>query len=84
MLGTVALAACAWFSVEYQRLLNDVPYYTPEVVGLSVILVPLVLEAMRRCTGWALLLIVLVFIGYGLVAQFAPMAIRGKPPLSFR
>ena len=48
-LGTIALAACAWFSVEYQRLLNDVPYYTLEIVGLSVLLVPLVLEAMRRC-----------------------------------
>ena len=82
-LGTIALAACAWFSVEYQRLLNDVPYYTPEIVGLSVLLVPLVLEAMRRCTGWALLLIVLVFIGYGLIAQFAPMAIRGKATAFF-
>ena len=65
--------------VEYQRLLNDVPYYTPQVVGLSIILVPLVLEAVRRCTGWALLLIVVVFIGYSLLAHYAPMAIRGKP-----
>jgi TRAP transporter 4TM/12TM fusion protein len=83
VLGTIALAACTWFSAEYQRLLNDVTYYTPEVVGLSVILVPLVLEAMRRCTGWALLLIVVVFIGYALLAQYAPMAIRGKPSAFF-
>jgi TRAP transporter 4TM/12TM fusion protein len=78
-LGTVALAACAWCSFEYQRLLNDVPYYTPEIVVLSIIIVPLVLEAMRRCTGLALLLIVLAFVCYALLAQYAPMAIRGKP-----
>jgi TRAP transporter 4TM/12TM fusion protein len=78
-LGTVSLLACVWFSVQYQRLLNDVPYYTLEVLTLSVILVPVVLEAMRRCTGWALLLIVVAFIVYALLAQYAPMAIRGKP-----
>jgi TRAP transporter 4TM/12TM fusion protein len=83
VLGTIALAAGAWVSVEYQRLLNDVTYYTPEIVGLSIILVPLVLEAVRRCTGWALLLIVIVFIGYALLAQYAPMAIRGKPSAFF-
>jgi TRAP transporter 4TM/12TM fusion protein len=79
MLGTIALVACVWISFQYQRLLNDVSYYTPEVVILSVILVPLVLEAMRRCTGWALLVIVLVFVCYALLAEYAPMAIRGKP-----
>jgi TRAP transporter 4TM/12TM fusion protein len=82
-LGTVALVACVWFSFQYQRLLNDVPYYTPEVLTLSVLLVPLVLEAMRRCTGWALLLIVGAFIVYALLAQYAPMAIRGKPSAFF-
>ena len=79
VLGTIALAAGAWVSVEYQRLLNDVTYYTPEIVGLSIILLPLVLEAVRRCTGWALLRIVIVFIVYALLAQYAPMVIRGKP-----
>ncbi len=79
LLGTIALIAGIWFATQYQRLLNDVPYYTPEIIGLSIIFVPLVLEALRRCTGWALLLIVLVFIVYALVAEYAPMAIRGKP-----
>ncbi len=83
VLGTIALAACAWLSFQYARLLNDVTYYTPEVIGLSIIIVPLVLEAMRRCTGWALLLIVVVFVGYALLAQYAPMAIRGKPSAFF-
>ena len=78
-LGLVSLAVCLWICVEYQRLLDDVPYYTPEVIWLSVIIVPLVLEALRRCTGWALMSVVVVFVGYALVAQYAPIEIRGKP-----
>ncbi len=78
-LGIAGVAVGCWISSQYQRLLDDVSYYTPEIVLLSIVTVPLVLEALRRCTGMALLLIVFFFIGYGLVAQYAPMALRGKP-----
>jgi len=78
-LAAISLGVCGWITFSYPRLLNDVPYYTPEIVGLSVVLVPLVLEGLRRCTGWALLSVVLVFVAYALVAHLMPMAIRGKP-----
>ncbi|MBI4292567.1 MAG: TRAP transporter fused permease subunit [Betaproteobacteria bacterium] len=79
LLGLVGLGMNLWICSEYERLLNDVSYYTPEIIWLSAILIPLVLEALRRCTGWALMTVVLVFIGYALVAEYAPMVIRGKP-----
>ena len=79
LLGLAGLGISLWICVEYERLLNDVSYYTPEIVWLSAILIPLVLEALRRCTGWALMTVVLCFIAYALVAEFAPMVIRGKP-----
>jgi TRAP transporter 4TM/12TM fusion protein len=79
LLGIAGVAVGCWISFHYQRLLDDVSYYTPEILTLSIVIVPLVLEALRRCTGWALLLIVFFFIGYGLVAHYAPMALRGKP-----
>jgi TRAP transporter 4TM/12TM fusion protein len=79
LLGTLAVAIGCWISFQYQRLLDDVPYYTPEIVALSVLIVPLVLEALRRCTGWALLLVVIAFMGYALIAHLAPLAVRGRP-----
>lgn len=79
VLGLIGLGVCGWIGMEYERLLNDVSYYTPEVIWLSVALIPLVLEALRRVTGWALMSVVLVFIAYALVAEYAPMVIRGKP-----
>ncbi len=78
ILGVLGLCVSLWICVEYQRLLDDVPYYTPEVLWLSVVIVPLVLEALRRCTGWALMTVVVVFIGYALVAHLMPIQIRGK------
>jgi TRAP transporter 4TM/12TM fusion protein len=79
LLGVAGVLAGCWISLQYQRLLDDVSYYTTEIVLLSLIIVPLVLEALRRCTGWALLSVVIFFVGYGLVAHYAPMALRGKP-----
>jgi len=79
LFGIAAVFIGCWMSTQYQRLLDDVSYYTPEIVALSVLIVPLVLEALRRCTGMALLLIVIFFVCYGLVAHYAPMALRGKP-----
>ena len=78
LLGIVGLGVSLWICIEYERLLNDVSYYTPEVIWLSAVLIPLVLEALRRCTGWALMTVVLCFIAYALVAEFAPLVIRGK------
>lgn len=78
ILGLIGLGISLWICVEYQRLLDDVPYYTPEVIWLSVIIVPIILEALRRCTGMALMTVVVVFILYALVAQYMPIQIRGK------
>jgi len=79
VLAAVSVCVFGWISWQYERLLSDVPYYTREVIVLSVIMVLLVLEALRRCTGLALLFVVLFFICYALVAEYAPQAIRGKP-----
>ena len=79
LIALLSLVVCLWITANYQRLLDDVPYYTPEVLWLSVLIIPLVIEALRRCTGWALTSVVIVFIGYALVAQYAPIEIRGKP-----
>jgi TRAP transporter 4TM/12TM fusion protein len=78
VLGLLGLSVCGWICVEYPRLLDAAPYYTPEVIWLSVLVIPLVLEALRRCTGWALMTVVMAFIAYALLARYAPLVIRGK------
>lgn len=77
-LGIVGLIACMWIAVCYPRLMLDVSYRTPEVVALAVVVFLLVLETLRRCTGWALLIVVLFFVAYAMVAHLMPADIRGK------
>ncbi|MEQ9124033.1 MAG: TRAP transporter large permease subunit, partial [Alphaproteobacteria bacterium] len=60
-------------------LMLDVAYRTPEIVALAVVLFLLILEALRRCTGWTLLIVVLAFVAYAMIAHLMPVEIRGKP-----
>ena len=77
-LAIASLVVFSWTSFHYERLLSDVPYYTPEILWLGGAMVPLVLEGLRRCTGWALFTVVVVILSYALIAEYAPMFIRGK------
>ncbi|MGE0745403.1 MAG: TRAP transporter permease [Rhodospirillales bacterium] len=47
------------------------------VVGL--VLVPLILEALRRTAGWSLVIIVVVFLLYGLFGDVIPGKLQGRP-----
>ncbi|MBM3487622.1 MAG: TRAP transporter fused permease subunit [Alphaproteobacteria bacterium] len=78
-LGWIGLLTGLWIASEYPRLLLDVSFRTPEILVLAVIVLVLVLDALRRCTGWALLSIVLFFLAYALVAHLMPQDLRGKP-----
>ncbi len=78
-IGAVALGACIWIAIGYDHLLQDVSYRTPEILVLSAIVVLTTLEALRRCTGWALLGVVLAFLLYATVAHLMPQSLRGKP-----
>ncbi|HEY6994105.1 MAG TPA: TRAP transporter fused permease subunit [Xanthobacteraceae bacterium] len=78
-LGALALGTAFWIAHGWDYLLQDVSYRTPEVLSLSAIVVILVLEGLRRCTGWGLLSVIVGFLIYAMVAHLTPDVIRGKP-----
>jgi TRAP transporter 4TM/12TM fusion protein len=78
-LGFIGLATALWIAVGWGRLLQDVAYRTPEVLVLSAIMLVLVLEGLRRCTGWGLLSVIIGFFVYATVAHLMPEVVRGKP-----
>jgi TRAP transporter 4TM/12TM fusion protein len=78
-LAAIGLLSCLWIAGSYPRLMQDVSYRTPEILVLAFIIFILVLETLRRCTGWTLLIVVLVFVAYAMVAHLMPADIRGKP-----
>ena len=78
-LGLVGLCAASWIAWRWDVLLMDVSYRTPETLVLSAIMLVLVLEGLRRATGWGLLSVVLFFFAYATVAHLMPEMLRGKP-----
>ena len=78
-LGALGLGAAIWIAIGWDRLLQDVAYRTPETIILGAIMLLLVLEGLRRCTGWGLLSVTLGFFIYAMFAHLMPDAIRGKP-----
>jgi TRAP transporter 4TM/12TM fusion protein len=77
--GLIGLCTAGWIAWRWDVLLMDVSYRTPETLVLSGIVLVLVLEGLRRATGWGLLSVVLGFFAYATVAHLMPEALRGKP-----
>jgi TRAP transporter 4TM/12TM fusion protein len=78
-LGLIGLVAAVWIAWRWDVLLMDVSYRTNEVLILSAIMLILVLDGLRRATGWGLLSVVIGFFAYATVAHLMPEALRGKP-----
>jgi TRAP transporter 4TM/12TM fusion protein len=79
VLGLIGLVAAGWIAWRWDVLLMDVSYRTPEILVLSAIMLVLVLEGLRRATGWGLLSVVFGFFLYATVAHLMPESLRGKP-----
>ena len=77
-LGLIGLVAALWIAWRWDILLMDVSYRTPETLLLSGIMLVLVLEGLRRATGWGLLSVVFGFFLYATIAHLMPEALRGK------
>lgn len=78
-IGFVALATTIWIAWRWAELLQDVSYRTTEVLILSAIMLVVVLEGLRRTTGWGLLSVVIGFFAYATIAHLMPEVLRGKP-----
>jgi TRAP transporter 4TM/12TM fusion protein len=68
----LGLAATGYVAIFYPVIINRVLLSPPEAYIPGVIIVVLVLEALRRATGWPLLVIVICFILYALFGDVLP------------
>lgn len=70
--AALAFLASAWIAIRFPDLVNTT-FARPAVAYVpGVIIVLLLLEALRRATGWALVIIIIVFVCYALVGDYAP------------
>jgi TRAP transporter 4TM/12TM fusion protein len=70
--AVVAFAAVGYLAVFYPRIVDLVYLRQTDSVIVSVILIVLLIEALRRATGPVLPILVIVFIFYALLANYLP------------
>ncbi|MGY6707757.1 MAG: TRAP transporter permease [Rhizobiaceae bacterium] len=77
--AAISFAALAWITFRYPQIVNVIFMRAPSawIPGVAVIL--LLLEALRRATGWALVIIILVFLAYALFGDMVPGRLQGRP-----
>ena len=71
------LGAPLYIGWDYQRFLADAPYDTTEMLILSVLLLFLMMEGLRRVAGLFLFVVVVVFFAYALLAHLVPAPLTG-------
>jgi TRAP transporter 4TM/12TM fusion protein len=70
--AVVVFAATVYLAVFYPRIVDLVYLRQTDSVIVSVILIVLLIEALRRATGPVLPILVVVFISYALLANYLP------------
>jgi TRAP transporter 4TM/12TM fusion protein len=79
VLAALGLAAMLWITAQYSRLLIDLAFRTPEVIALGAVILVLVMEGLRRTTGYALFIVVAIFLAYAMIGHLIPGQFRARP-----
>ncbi|MCG6903506.1 MAG: TRAP transporter fused permease subunit [Rhodobacter sp.] len=77
-LALLAMGAVGFVAVEYPRLVLMI-FARPVAIWLpGIIILALLLETLRRATGWALVIIITVFLLYALFGDLIPGRLQGR------
>ncbi|MBD3678198.1 MAG: TRAP transporter fused permease subunit [Rhodobacteraceae bacterium] len=79
ILALASTGAVAWIALDYPQLVLKIFMRPPELWIPGLLLTALVLEALRRATGWALVIIIVVFLLYALFGDVIPGRLQGRP-----
>ena len=79
LLAAASLAVGVYLFIRYPALSEDMTARPIDGIIVAFAGLLLVLEALRRCVGWALTIIVIVFLVYAPLAQYVPGALAGLP-----
>jgi TRAP transporter 4TM/12TM fusion protein len=79
LLAAVGLATGLYIAVRFPHFSEDMTSRPLEGLIAAFITIPLVVEALRRTVGWALTIVVVVFLVYAPLGQYVPGALAGLP-----
>lgn len=79
ILAGLSMAALGYVAVKYPDLVLMIFSRPPELWIPSLIIIVLLLESLRRATGWALVIIIAAFLLYALFGDLIPGRLQGRP-----
>jgi TRAP transporter 4TM/12TM fusion protein len=79
LLAAASLIVGFYIAVRFPKFSADMTSRPFEGLVVAFVTIPLVVEALRRVVGWALTIIVLVFLVYAPLGQYVPGALAGLP-----
>jgi TRAP transporter 4TM/12TM fusion protein len=77
-LAALGFCAAGWIAIRYPELVDSIFARPAEAYVPGAIVVLLLIEALRRSTGWALVVIVVVFVLYALFGNYVPGRLAGR------
>lgn len=75
----VGFGASLYLALRYPVLAEEFFYRPKETFTISIILIPLVVDALRRTSGSSLTVLLLLFIASGLFSEYVPVVLQGGP-----
>jgi TRAP transporter 4TM/12TM fusion protein len=79
LLAIAGAASCGWLAIRYPQLADIVSEEPPEALVTGTIILLLTAEGLRRTAGPILLAVLLLFIAFGVLGQFVPGQLQGRP-----
>jgi TRAP transporter 4TM/12TM fusion protein len=79
ILAALSIAVGAFIAIKFPTLSEEVTARPMDGLVVAFITVVLVIEGLRRTTGWPLVIVVVVFLGYALVGHLIPGDLAGRP-----
>ena len=79
VIAAVSLAVGLYIAVRFPSLSEDMTSRPLAGLIVAFLTVPLIVEALRRTVGWALTIVVVVFLIYAPLGQYVPGALAGLP-----
>jgi len=77
-LAAIGLAAGLYLTLDYENLLNESGFMPTDGVIVGSIIIALSTEGVRRSTGWALAIVVLLFLLYAYFGHLLPQAYSSR------
>jgi len=78
VLAFLGLLVGLYIAIIYPQIVNEMGRITALQVSVGIVTLVLVLEGVRRLTGWVLVILALILIFYGLFGQYFPGILFGK------